>query len=99
MYILLCGYPPFYSNHGLAISPGMKKRIRAGQYDFPPAEWSNVSQDAKVLFSAFYCTFLCFFTVLFSAFYCIFNGIFLLCFWIGFDSWIIENGSSSKNEH
>merc|ERR1712200_244183 len=25
MYILLCGYPPFYSNHGMAISPGMKK--------------------------------------------------------------------------
>lgn len=49
MYILLCGYPPFYSNHGLAISPGMKKRIRAGQYDFPPAEWSRVSVDAKNL--------------------------------------------------
>ncbi|KAL0277489.1 UNVERIFIED_CONTAM: hypothetical protein PYX00_004746 [Menopon gallinae] len=28
MYILLCGFPPFYSNQGLAISPGMKKRIR-----------------------------------------------------------------------
>ena len=28
MYILLCGFPPFYSNHGLPISPGMKKRIR-----------------------------------------------------------------------
>jgi serine/threonine protein kinase len=47
MYILLCGYPPFYSNHGLAISPGMKKRIRAGQYDFPAAEWSAVSTEAK----------------------------------------------------
>lgn len=49
MYILLCGYPPFYSNHGLAISPGMKKRIRAGQYDFPEPEWSHVSKDAKDL--------------------------------------------------
>ncbi|KAH9382224.1 hypothetical protein HPB48_022325 [Haemaphysalis longicornis] len=49
MYILLCGFPPFYSNHGLAISPGMKKRIRAGQYDFPNPEWKNVSQDAKDL--------------------------------------------------
>lgn len=49
MYILLCGYPPFYSNHGLAISPGMKKRIRAGQYDFPAAEWSVVSTEAKNL--------------------------------------------------
>ncbi|UXI22207.1 hypothetical protein NH340_JMT08150 [Sarcoptes scabiei] len=49
MYILLCGYPPFYSNHGLAISPGMKKRIRAGQYDFPETEWRHVSKDAKDL--------------------------------------------------
>ncbi|XP_037280798.1 MAP kinase-activated protein kinase 2 isoform X1 [Rhipicephalus microplus] len=49
MYILLCGFPPFYSNHGLAISPGMKRRIRAGQYDFPNPEWKNVSQDAKDL--------------------------------------------------
>jgi len=47
MYILLCGYPPFYSNHGMAISPGMKKRIRQGQYEFPAPEWSRVSQDAK----------------------------------------------------
>lgn len=30
----VCGYPPFYSNHGLPISPGMKKRIRSGQYEF-----------------------------------------------------------------
>ncbi|CAD7093950.1 unnamed protein product [Hermetia illucens] len=49
MYILLCGFPPFYSNHGLAISPGMKKRIRTGQYDFPLPEWKNVSQGAKDL--------------------------------------------------
>lgn len=49
MYILLCGFPPFYSNQGLAISPGMKKRIRTGQYDFPNPEWKHVSQDAKEL--------------------------------------------------
>ncbi|KAI1296626.1 MAP kinase-activated protein kinase 2 [Halotydeus destructor] len=49
MYILLCGYPPFYSVHGHAISPGMKKRIRAGQYDFPDPEWKMVSRDAKDL--------------------------------------------------
>jgi mitogen-activated protein kinase-activated protein kinase 2 len=48
-YILLCGYPPFYSNHGAPISPGMKKRIRNGQYEFPNEEWSQVSQDAKDL--------------------------------------------------
>ncbi|KAK3796842.1 hypothetical protein RRG08_015004 [Elysia crispata] len=49
MYILLCGYPPFYSNHGAAISPGMKKRIRNGQYEFPNPEWSRVSPEAKDL--------------------------------------------------
>lgn len=47
----LCGFPPFYSNHGLAISPGMKHRIRMGQYTFPNPEWQNVSQDAKDLIS------------------------------------------------
>ncbi|KAH7645028.1 MAP kinase-activated protein kinase 2 isoform X2 [Dermatophagoides farinae] len=52
IYILLCGYPPFYSNHGMAISPGMKKRIRAGQYDFPDTEWRHVSKDAKDLIKA-----------------------------------------------
>ncbi|XP_048873262.1 MAP kinase-activated protein kinase 2-like isoform X1 [Brienomyrus brachyistius] len=49
MYILLCGYPPFYSKHGLAISPGMKTRIRMGQYEFPNPEWQDVSDEAKQL--------------------------------------------------
>jgi len=49
MYILLCGFPPFYSNQGLAISPGMKKRIKSGAYKFPSPEWDNVSSDAKAL--------------------------------------------------
>lgn len=49
MYILLCGYPPFFSHHGLAISPGMKRRICRGQYEFPNPEWSDVSEEAKQL--------------------------------------------------
>lgn len=49
MYILLCGYPPFFSNHGLPISPGMKKRIKGGQYQFHSPEWDNISQTAKCL--------------------------------------------------
>lgn len=49
MYILLCGFPPFYSNHGLAISPGMKNRIKLGQFTFPNPEWQKVTQDAKEL--------------------------------------------------
>jgi len=49
MYILICGFPPFYSLNGKPISPGMKRRIRSGQYEFPRPEWSNVSQDCKNL--------------------------------------------------
>ena len=41
----LCGFPPFYSTGGAPISPGMKKRIRQGQYTFPDPEWTNVSSE------------------------------------------------------
>ncbi|VDM52896.1 unnamed protein product [Angiostrongylus costaricensis] len=47
MYILLCGYPPFYSMKGLALSPGMRNRIAKGYYAFPPEEWDHVSQSTK----------------------------------------------------
>lgn len=43
----LCGYPPFYSNTGQAISPGMKQRIRLGQYEFPDPEWADVSEEGQ----------------------------------------------------
>lgn len=43
----LCGYPPFYSNTGQAISPGMKQRIRLGQYEFPNPEWADVSEEGE----------------------------------------------------
>lgn len=55
MYILLCGFPPFFSNHGQPISPGMKNRIKTGQFEFPDPEWSNVSQDAKTLIKQMLC--------------------------------------------
>eukprot|EP00794_Sanderia_malayensis_P014197 gene14197-15678_t len=48
IYIMLCGYPPFYSeNPRKQLSQGMRRRIMAGQYDFPPHEWSRVSDSAK----------------------------------------------------
>lgn len=56
MSFRLCGFPPFYSTHGLAISPGMKKRIRLGQYDFPDPEWSNVSVEARDLIKSMLAT-------------------------------------------
>ena len=49
MYILCCGYPPFYSRNGQPISPGMKRKIRAGNFEFPEAEWGKVSDEAKKL--------------------------------------------------
>ncbi|CAJ0564629.1 unnamed protein product, partial [Mesorhabditis spiculigera] len=47
MYILLCGYPPFYSMAGLALSPGMRSRIAKGYYAFPHEEWDPVSESTK----------------------------------------------------
>lgn len=47
----LCGFPPFYSNTGQAISPGMKRRIRMGQYEFPNPEWAEVSEEGRVCFT------------------------------------------------
>ncbi|CAF3575688.1 unnamed protein product [Rotaria socialis] len=49
MYILLCGYPPFFSINGGTISAGMKTKIKAGEYQFPKAEWKNVSEEAKTV--------------------------------------------------
>ena len=31
------------------MSPGMKKRIRQGDYTFPDPEWSNVSESGNLL--------------------------------------------------
>ena len=43
MYILCCGYPPFYSSHGQPISPGMKRRIKAGEYGLELAQTQKSS--------------------------------------------------------
>lgn len=37
------------------MSPGMKKKIRQGQYDFPSPEWSNVSKEARNLIEGMLC--------------------------------------------
>ncbi|GMT14367.1 hypothetical protein PFISCL1PPCAC_5664 [Pristionchus fissidentatus] len=47
MYILLSGYPPFYSMKGLQMSPGMKSRISQGYYAFPHEEWDIISDETK----------------------------------------------------
>jgi serine/threonine protein kinase len=47
MYILLSGYPPFYSYNGLNFSPGMQQRITTGLYAFPHDEWDSISESTK----------------------------------------------------
>ena len=48
IYIMLCGYPPFYSEiRGQPLSSRMKRKIMAGEYTFPEEAWKNISSDAK----------------------------------------------------
>jgi calcium/calmodulin-dependent protein kinase I len=42
-YVLLCGYPPFFSDN-----PGeLCQQIISVKYDFPDAEWADISDNAK----------------------------------------------------
>ena len=43
VYILLCGFPPFYGDNDAQ----MFKRIKAGQYKFLAPYWDPISTDAK----------------------------------------------------
>lgn len=45
LYILLCGYPPFYGDDNQEIL----EMVRKGQFDFDGEEWDNVSSEAKDL--------------------------------------------------
>jgi len=45
LYILLCGFPPFYSES----EPVLFKQIMKGQFDFPDPEWSEITPLAKEL--------------------------------------------------
>uniref|UniRef100_A0A1B6FU12 non-specific serine/threonine protein kinase n=1 Tax=Cuerna arida TaxID=1464854 RepID=A0A1B6FU12_9HEMI len=62
MYILLCGYPPFYGQCGRecgwergencsACQEMLFNSIQEGVYDFPEREWTEISSDAKDLIS------------------------------------------------
>lgn len=62
MYILLCGYPPFYGQCGRdcgwergencnACQDMLFNSIQKGVYDFPEREWAEISSDAKDLIS------------------------------------------------
>jgi len=50
-YILICGYPPFYSDNERDNRP-LFNSICRGQYEFHADAWSDVSNEAKQLVSA-----------------------------------------------
>lgn len=50
IYILMCGYPPFYSEHPTsrrAIDKSMRRKIMNGTYQLNEREWERVSMQAK----------------------------------------------------
>ncbi|XP_031351861.1 MAP kinase-interacting serine/threonine-protein kinase 1-like isoform X3 [Photinus pyralis] len=63
MYILLCGYPPFYGKCGgdcgwergdncSACQDLLFHSIQEGRYEFPEQEWGHISAEAKHLISS-----------------------------------------------
>ena len=45
LYILLCGFPPFYEDH----TPELFRLIKKGQFDFPSPYWDDIDDSAKDL--------------------------------------------------
>lgn len=45
LYILLCGFPPFYHES----TAQLYKQIKKGEYDFPDPYWTDISAEAKNL--------------------------------------------------
>ena len=48
VYILLCGFPPFYEEE----LPALFDQILHARYDFPSPWWDNISKEAKDLVRA-----------------------------------------------
>ncbi len=56
LYIMLCGYPPFYSEvPHQPITQRMRKKIMSGNFDFPRREWEGISDKAKDLIRRLLC--------------------------------------------
>lgn len=48
LYILLCGFPPFYHENTAALY----RQIKTGDYDFPEPYWKSITDSAKNLIQA-----------------------------------------------
>ena len=47
LYILLCGFPPFYDDDNMVLF----EKIKNGKFDFPSPVWDQISQDARDIIS------------------------------------------------
>ncbi len=45
LYILLCGFPPFYDENNATLFA----QIKAGAFDFPAPYWDDVSEDGECM--------------------------------------------------
>ena len=56
LYIMLCGYPPFYSEvPNQPITARMRRRIMSGDFEFPDNEWKGMSENSKDLVRKLLC--------------------------------------------
>ncbi len=56
LYIMLCGYPPFYSEvPNQPLTARMRRRIMSGEFEFPANEWKEMSDDSKDLVRKLLC--------------------------------------------
>lgn len=56
VYIMLCGYPPFYSEVAhQPLSNRMKQKIMSADFDFPENDWKGISPEAKDLIKSMLC--------------------------------------------
>jgi calcium-dependent protein kinase len=51
LYVLLCGYPPFYGDDDMEVL----QMVAKGKFDFDGEEWEEISKEAKDLIKKLIC--------------------------------------------